>query len=265
MNENDRVSTENLASTGAEAPTQTPEALDLDGVSQFKWQGQTYTPDQFTEVFQGYQRYGETSKYVNEDQRYWANVNHDIEKVLKNPARADEFKQVYPERFHSYLDRLLNSNQRADGNQDKTGQLPREINEKLSAYEQRLKAFEDKAFQSDVSAASARIDAILPNLLKKYELADQDKILFEAEKFLNKGGQLTDAVWERLAREEHERVTTRADKFYQAKLKTQLQQGEKGKDTGPGGASPGGAPVKPKTFAQAQEAMIESLRQRGLK
>jgi predicted component of type VI protein secretion system len=267
MIENDSVGAGNTESTGDMSSAQTQqEILDLDSVSSFKFQGETYTPSQLAEIQQGYQRYGEASKYIEEDQRYWANVEHDIEKVLKNPARADEFKQVYPERFHKILDKYLGSSQRSAQDSGETShQLPREIGEKLTAYEQRLRQFEEKAYQADVAAASAKIDAILPNLLKKYELADQDKVLFEAEKLLNKGGKLTDAVWERLVREDHERVTSRADKFYQAKLKNQLNQGQKGKDMGAGGSTPGSAPVKPKTFAQAQEALIASLRERGLK
>lgn len=264
MIETDGVGTGNTESLGDVSSEQAHQVIDLDSVSNFKFQGETYTPDQLAEIRQGYQKYGEASKYIEEDQRYWANVEHDIDKVLKNPARADEFRQVYPERFHKILDKYLGSSQRSATVQGETNQLPREIGEKLSAYEQRLKAFEEKAFQADVAAASAKIDAILPNLMKKYELADQDKVLFEAEKFLNKGGKLTDAVWERLAREDHERTSSRADKFYQAKLKNQINQGQKGKDIATGGSSPGNAPPK-YTMAQAQEAMIASLKQRGFK
>lgn len=267
MIDNETVNTETPASgAGDSAPQTTQEILDLDGVSSFKFQGQTYTPDQFQDIYQGYQKYGEASKYMEEDQRYQANVDHDIEKVLRNPARIDEFKQTYPERYHKYLDRALSlSSQRQPEVSGQTGQLPKEVMDKLSSYEQRIAMQEQRAFQSDVAAASAKIDAILPNLLSKYELADQDKVLFEAEKILSKGGKLTDAAWERLVREDHERTTKKADKVYQTKLNAQLTKGKQGADTGPGGATPGGAPVKPKTFAQAQEAMIESLRQRGLK
>ena len=266
MIDNETANTETHASGASEsAPQTTQEILDLDGVSNFKFQGQTYTPDQFQEIYQGYQKYGEASKYMEEDQRYQANVEHDIEKVLRNPARIDEFKQTYPERYHKYLDRVLNSNQRGTENSGQAGQLPKEVMDKLSSYEQRIAMQEQRAFQSDVAAASAKIDAILPNLLSKYEMADQDKVLFEAEKILSKGGKLTDAAWERIVREDHERMTSKADKVYQAKLKAQVTKGKQGADTGPGGATPGGAPVMPKTFAQAQEAMIASLRQRGLK
>lgn len=265
MNDNDSVITGTPEGTGEVSSAQTQQVIDLDSVSNFKFQGETYTPNQLAEIRQGYQKYGEASKYIEEDQRYWANVDHDIEKVLRNPARADEFRNVYPERFHKILDKYLGSSQRGSQTPDETNQVPREIGEKLTAYEQRLKQMEERSYQADVAAASAKIDAILPTILKKYELADQDKVLFEAEKFLNKGGKLTDAVWERLAREDHERTTSRADKFYGAKLKAQQTQGQKGRDIGAGGSTPGTAPVKHTTISQATEAMIASLKQRGFK
>lgn len=258
----DNVNLEN-ASGDAGANAQ-QDIFDLDSVSSWKFQGQTYTPDQWNEIFQGYQKYGETSKYVDQDKAYWANVNADIEKVLQNPSRVDEFKQVYPERFHALLDAKLGG-QSQGRVQDNTGQLPREFLEKFQTVEQKLRAFEERAFQSEVEAASAKIDAIMPKLLEKYEMADQDRILMEAERVLNKGMQLTDSVWERIAKEDHEKATKRADKYYQAKLKSQLDQGKKGVDTGVGGSSPGQAPVKPRTFGEAQEAMMAHLRANGMR
>lgn len=264
MIENENVSTGQTEGSDAGSVGHATQGIDLDAASSWKFQGETYTPDQWTEIHSKANQYGEASKYIEEDKRYWANVNYDIEKVLKDPSRAEDFKQVYPERFHVLLDRVLNSNQRQDVVQGETNNvLPREIGEKLSDYERRLQQFEQKAFQAEVQAASARIDAILPNLLKKYELADQEKVLFEAEKFLNKGGKLTDAVWERLVREDHQRTTARADKFYQAKLKSQLTQAEKGKDTGAGGATPGAAPVKPKSLSEAGDRLIAHLKRQG--
>jgi hypothetical protein len=266
-NQTDGVGTENQGNVGGEAPAQdaAQDVLDLDSVSSWKFQGNTYTPDQWNEIFQGYQKYGEASKYVDEDKAYWANVNTDIDKVLKNPSRAQEFKQVYPERFHYLLEAKLGSQSgRVHDNSAKPGQAaPDEFMQKFQTLEQKLKAFEDRAFQSEVEAASAKIDAILPKLLEKYELADQDRVLMEAERLINKGMKLTDSTWDRIAKEDHDKATKRADKYYQAKLKSQINQGKKGADIGAGGSPPGQAPVKPKTFAEAQEAMIASLKANG--
>jgi hypothetical protein len=233
--------------------------LDLDGVSQFKFQGRELTPDQLGEIFQGYQKYGETSKYVNEDQTFWANVNVDIDKVLKNPARAEEFKRTYPERFHALLDRAMKStpatSETSQVNQTQNA-LPKDVLDRLS----KVDLMEQRLHQADVQAASAQIDAILPKLLEKYELADEDKVLSKVEAHLNRGLKLSPAVWERFAREDHERVQKRADKVYEAKLKNQINKGREGQDIGAGGATPGQAPNKPKTFEEAQKAMIASMR-----
>lgn len=258
---NGQAQAETQGSSAPEGAEQTAsQVLDLDGVSNFKFQGRELTPDQLGEIFQGYQKYGETSKYVNEDQTYWANVNVDIDKVLQNPARAEEFKRTYPERFHALLDRALKSTTATqNGSQSQTSQnaIPKEVLERLS----KVDSLEQRLHQADVQAASAQIDAILPKLLEKYELADEDKVLARVEAFLSKpGNKLSPAVWDRFAREDHAQAQKRADKYHEAKLKAQLNKGRDGQDIGAGGATPGQAPVKPKTFEEAQKAMIASMR-----
>lgn len=265
-NQTDGAVTDGQGSAPDEPAAQAQQdAFDLDSVSSWKFQGNTYTPDQWMEIQNGYQKYGEVSKYVDEDKAYWSNVRLDIDKVLKNPSRIDEFKQVYPERFHAMLELALNNSQSGKVQGNPAAQVPDEFSQKFMTLEQRLKQFEDRAFQSEVEAASAKIDAILPKLLDKYELADQDRVLMEAERLINKGMKLTDAVWDRIAKEDHERATKRADKYYQAKLKSQLDQGKKGADIGSGGSTPGQAPVKPKTFREAEEAMIAHVKSNGLR
>lgn len=264
MNNGEGAQTENLESSANNNAEQTPQVLDLDGVSEFKFQGETFTPNRLTEVYQGYQKYGETSKYVEEDKTYWANVFHDIDKVVKNPQRLDEFKSTYPERFWSLLDRQMGSNRQAQDSQSNNQPgVPKEFLEKFQTIEHRLQAFEQEKYQAQVEAASAKIDAILPTLLTKYELADEDKVLFEAEKLLAKGHKMTDAAWERLVREDHERTTKKADKVYQAKLKEQITKGKQGADIGPGGTTPGQAPKRARTFAEAESQMIASLKAGG--
>ncbi len=248
--------------SNTEAP-QTQAEIDLDGHSTFKYQGQTYTQDQFAEIVQGYSKFGEASKYMEEDQKYSANVLVDIEKVLQNPNLISTFKSTYPERYHAYLDRELSragqgqnsQNTQTNQQQQQSQQLPREVMDRLM----KVDGLEQRLYQADVQAASAQIDATLPPLLAKYELADEDKILHEAEKILGRGQKLTPATWERLAREDHEKTQKRADKFHEAKLKAQLDKGKKGQDIGVGGATPGQAPVK-RNFAQAQDAMIQHLK-----
>ena len=241
--------------------SQAQELVDLDGHSSFKYQGQTYTQDQFAEIVQGYSKYGEASKYMDDDQKYSANVLVDIEKVIQNPSLISAFKSTYPERFHAYLDRELTragqgqSSQSANQQTQQQPQLPKEVMDRLM----KVDGLEQRLYQADVQAASAQIDATLPPLLAKYELADEDKVLHEAEKILSRGQKLTPATWERLAREDHERTQKRADKFHEAKLKSQLEKAKKGQDIGVGGSTPGQAPVK-RNFAQAQDAMIQHLK-----
>lgn len=253
-------STEGQAPETANAATAIP---DLDGMSSFNFQGKTYTPDQLVEVFQSHSKYGEVSKYSNDD--YWNNYYADVEKVKANPSLREAFNSTYPEKFRILLDRELSKNsqgQSSTGQQSPSpqGEDLRKMVEQLVG--ERLKPIEQESYQAKVQAATAQIDQALNPLLEKYQLANEDKVLLEAEKFLSKGGKMTAPVWERLVKEDHERMQKRSDKFYQAKLKEQKDKAMQGKDTGGGGGAPGASPNRPKTFAEAEAAMIKSMQRR---
>lgn len=256
----------NTESTDGQTQEAAAQITDLDGLSSFTFQGKTYTPDQLNEVFQGHSKYGETSKYVNEDKNYWDNVFVDIDKVVSNPSLIDQFKKTYPERFHSILDRQLkvaqgqsspNQNQSNPQGQNQ-GQDVKSLVEQLLS--ERLKPIEQESYQAKVKAATAEIDATLPPLLNKYKLADEDKVLFRVEQLIQKGVKMTPGVWERVVREDHEQYQKRSDSFYKDQLKAQTDKAKQGQDTGSGGSVPGQSPNKPKTFADAEKAMIAHLR-----
>ena len=108
-------------------------------------------------------------------------------------------------------------------------------------------------------AAAAHLDSLLPKVLGKYPLASEIEILTRAEAALSSKQKVTDATFERFARESHETYAKRSDQYYGTKLKAQQEVGAKGRDIGPGGGAPGHAPIKPRTFAEAQEAMLKAV------
>lgn len=237
---------------GQEAQAQ-PSTVNLDGLSEFEFQGQKLTPDRLQEVFQGYER----SKSVASEDRYWANLDTDLESVIADPKLAERFKSVYPEKFHRILDREL-ARVQAQPQQNTQSALPKEFVSKVSQLENAL-------HQMAVESANAKLDALLPKLYEKYPMAIEDQVLARAEAMLSQGMKLTDQAWERLAKESHELATKKADAFYKKQLEKQTEKGLMGRDAPAGGVAPGRAPNKPRTFAEAESAMIEHLKSQGIR
>lgn len=234
-----------------------PQITSLDSLSEFEFQGQKLTPDQLQEVFHGHKAYGEMAKKSQAMERYWANLDTDIESVLADPSLAEKFKSVYPEQFHRILERVLGGTQKQA---QQSQALPKEVLSRLS----KVDSLEAMIHQQAVESANAKLDAMLPKLYEKYPLANNDQVLAKAEAMLSQGYKLNDAAWERLVKESHEGVDKVASGYYKKQLQTQMEKGQAGRDAGPGGAAPGKAPARPRTFAEAEAAVRAHLKGQGL-
>jgi hypothetical protein len=242
---------------GQATETQAPAVTSLDGLSEFEFQGERLTPERLQEVFNGYRSLSEKQKQYESEGRYQANLEADLENVLENPALAEKFKQVYPAKYHGIVDRLM-----AKLNPQGQGpQLPKEITSRLSKLDQLEQRLEAMALES----ANAKLDATLPRLQEKFPLMNEDQVLAKAEIFLAQGGKLTDQAWERLAKESHEKMYKASQAYFKKQLEAQKEKGMKASDVGPGGAPAGKAPVRPKNFDEAREAMLKELRHQGHK
>lgn len=243
----------------AEAP-QVSDIVDLDGLSEFNWQGEKRNNEWLHKMSTEHQTYSQKLEEYEKRIKFEDNYEFDLENVRKDPRLVSQFKATYPKQFHARLDRdLQNGSQAPAQDNNAPSSLPKEILDRLSRNEERLNFHEQRAYQAEVQSANAKLDATLPPLFKKYELANEDQVYARAEALLQGGQKLTEKTWERLVRESHEAIQKKADQHYSAKLKTQLEAGKRGADVGPGGATPGAAPKKPRSFAEAQEAMIASL------
>lgn len=248
------------ADNAAPAPETAPSITDLDGLSEFSYQGEKLTHDQLHKVFSEHKTYGEQIKSYGQEKQFVDNLALDIENVLERPELASRFKTIYPQKYHAILDKYLNTRSTNTAQtQPEKPQMPKEFLNEFEQMKERFKFHEQRAYQAEVEAANAKLDAMLPKMFEKYPMAIEDQVYAKAEGILQSGQKLSEKTWERLTRESHESAQKRADQFYGAKLKTQLEKGQKASDVGQGGGTPGQAPNKPRTFAEAQEAMIASL------
>lgn len=250
--------------------TQTQEApsvTDLDGFSEFQFQGEKYTPEALREIVTGYKQFSETAKQRSEREEFDKHFEVDRVRLLKDPSLADLFRQKYPKDYHWILE-FLPKEQRQEMAQPQTAQnaLPPEVSEKLKQLDSLMAwktAQEQRDFQTQVEVAQAQIDKITEPLYKKFPLAEEAAVLARAEALLQSGQKLTEKTWERLIRENHEAVQKRWDQHQGAILKQQQEKGRRAQDMGPGGATPGQAPARPKTFDEAREALMKHVQSIG--
>lgn len=239
----------------------------LEGISEFTFGGEKYTPDGLHKLISEYKGYqGQLTEY-NEDKRFRENLEVDLDNVLANPSLVDRFKQIYPKRYHGIVERMIRTgqtqtNQTTQQTQSAPAQaaLPREFFGMMDDVARMKADFE----QAKVDAASAKLDAILPQLTKKYPLARQVEILARAEGMGDRTP--TDADWDRLARECHSENKKLFDQFQSETMKRQIDKGRMGKDIGQGGSTPGHGPRKPgkgeSRFDVAFDEMTRSLASR---
>ncbi len=246
-----------------QAPATEPSLTELDGLSEFTFQGEKYTPEQLHKLFAEHKTFSEQSSEYKKEKEYSENLQIDLDNVLTDPRLAEKFKATYPKKYHAILDRYLATNGQAQAPSQPaqtTAALPKEFLTEFSRMKADIQMSNQRAFDAEVASANAKIDAIVPKLQEKYPMAIDDQVYSRAEQVLQSGQKLTDKTWERLFRESHEQFQKRADRVYGAKMKSQIEKGQRGQDVGPGGATPGQAPKRPRTFDEAREEMINSLR-----
>ncbi len=239
---------------------QAPQITDLDGLSEFTFQGEKYSPDKLHQIFGEWKTHSEKMPEYEKELKFANNLQIDLDNVLNDPRLAEQFKATYPKKYHAILDRYLQSNGQAPAPSNSAqSSLPKEFMSEFNQMKERLTFHEQRAYDAEVSSANAKLDAILPPLFTKYEMANEDQVYSRADALLQGGQKLTDKTWERLVRESHEAMQKKADHVYSTKLKTQLEQGKRGQDVGPGGATPGSAPKKARTFDEAREEMLRHV------
>lgn len=239
---------------------QAPQITDLDGLSEFTFQGEKYSPDRLHQIFGEWKTNSEKMTEYEKEIQFANNLQIDLDNVLTDPRLADKFKATYPKKYHAILDRYLSSNGQAQAqSQPAQSSLPKEFMSEFNQMKERLTFHEQRAYDAEVMSANAKLDATLPPLFTKYEMANEDQVYARAEALIQGGQKLTDKTWERLVRESHESMQKKADQVYSAKLKTQLEAGKRGQDVGPGGATPGAAPKKARTFDEAREEMLKHV------
>jgi hypothetical protein len=246
-------------STEANQPAQAQQGpLELEKVERFKYEGREWTPQELKSAMMMQADYTRKTQEIAQERKYYENLSSDLRAVRENPALAEEFKKVYPEKFHNYLEYISQNTPQAP--QAQQNQVQQQVAKPSidPEFKARFEQLESAWKEQEVQKAQAQLDAIYDKFSKKYEMADERVVTATAQHLLSQGTKLDEATWEKLFKAEHERIQERYQAHYKNQIKQQQDASKRARDAGPGGGTPGQAPVK-RSFDEATAAALSDL------
>lgn len=234
-----------------EMPSTPQEIAELEKLARVKFDGREWTPEQLKKSIMMHSDYTKKTQEIAQDRKFFDNLPHDLAKVRANPQLVHEFRKVYPEKFHNYLDVLgVNSEPKQEKETDLTG-IPRELIDRLHRVESYVK-------EKEVAVAEATLDKTIASMATKYPSANEDVVLAKAQALLDRGDELTEEAWDKLFKENHEKMESFFETKYKEKLTKTKQAAKQAKDTRSGGGIVGEAPKK-MSMKEATEQAIRDL------
>ena len=240
-------SQENLATS---EPQEQPSIYDLDSAEKFKWQGREWTTKELQSSYMAHSDYTRKTQALAEERKFYDNLSYDLEAVKNNPGLMQEFKRVYPEKFHSYLNYVQSKQPDTQAQTSQQGLDPK--------FVERVERLERNIHEREVAAIEAELDAKFKQYSEKYPMADEEAVIARAQALINRGDKITDQTWDNLWKSVHDRNQSLADKYYSTKVKEQKTANAKARDVGSGGGTVGRAPHAPKTIKQATDELLAS-------
>lgn len=258
-NEPSKAASDSDSGDESSAPT-LEDILDLDSAQKFRFQGQDWTPEELQAAILRQKDYTKKTTELATERKFYKNLDADLRSVKQDPSLAERFKEIYPERFHAFLDVVLEQRkEQAEGESEGKSAVP-------DAYEQRLRAIEERYSKADAQAHEAQVENHLQQINQlfdkfsaKYEFGVEAAVLTKAEALIAKGYKMTPAAWERLWKADHETNLKKVEQWHDKRVKDQLNKNKEGGDIGRGGGTPSRG-QKRMSFDEATEAAIASLK-----
>ena len=246
----------------ASEPIETPEApapepasqgpVDLDSVEKFRFGGKEWTPKEFQGAYMMQADYTRKTQQLAEERKYYDNLSVDLNAVKGNPSLEAKFREVYPAKFHAYLDYVAQKKEPGAAQNQYANIDP--------AYMQRFNALEADMNTRKVEAINAELDARFKSLSEKYPLADEEAAIARAQSLHAQGVKLTDQVWDKIWKAVSDKNEIVFKKYGTAQVDKQKNANQRGKDVAPGGGIPGQTPPKkPRTIKEAQALALEEF------
>lgn len=242
--------------TKSDAQT-TNDMLDLAKLGKFKVDGQEMTFDELKRAILRQQDYTKKTQTLAEERKFIDNLDADLEAVKKNPALAEQFRQIYPEKFHRYLRFAMSEQAKAEGQPkapDQQGQpaLPPEVLERLERAERASQQVLEKHQAQVKKTLETTFSTLEAEAQKKFKYADMIHVYgaisdhfeannIDAETLLDKKDAL-EKLFTQLAKASHEQRLKDYEGWKASELEKVKANNSKAQDIGSGGGTPSGAP-----------------------
>lgn len=223
----------------------TGDMLDLQKLGKFRFEGQEMTYEDLKNSWLRHSDYTKKTQALAEEKKFSDNLRHDLIHVKKNPSLVSEFKKLYPEKYHSYLDFVIEA-QKTEAPQNHA-QLPPEILDKLNQHEQLLSSFQQEKFEAERAKIDSTLEAHEQKFLKKYPSAELGSVYHRLEAHVKTMRQdnpdygfkdLNEKVIEAIYKADHDHFEKRMTEREKQKLKTIREVNARGADVPTGGGVP---------------------------
>lgn len=234
-------------------PAPVSDIIDLDSVEKFKFQGREWTPKDMQRAHMMQSDYTRKTQEISKERQYWDNLEHDLARIKTEPQLIGQFMQIYPQKFHRFLD-FVGATPSNPGT--KQIDAPQGVDPSFYREFQELKA---DMHERKVQAIESELDNKFGVLQKKYPFADEEVILARAESLLSKGTELNDKVWNDLWKSNNDKMERVYKEHYSKQVASQKNANKKSADIAPGGGIPGSKPRTPKNIKEASRFALEEL------
>lgn len=233
--------------------------VDLDSLEKFKFEGREWSRKELRDAYLMQSDYTKKMQALAEqrkqfesssgDMKFYNNLQSDLDTVKSNPNLVDQFKKIYPEKFHRFLNTGTNETQKQASNvSPEVEELRKQVQEIKSTYE-----------EQKIQAIEAELDVKFTKLTEKYPYADTEAAISRAQALIDKNVTVDDKVWDDIFKTVHERNMKLADKYYSDKINKQKQANTAGKDSAAGGGIPSQAPKKARNIKEATNDALEYM------
>ena len=253
------------------ATTESPQAnpsgqpQEIDSLDRYRYQGRPLKD--WESGYMRQQDYTQKTTQIAQERRFFDNLSIDLDRVKQNPALAEQFRSIYPEKFHAYL-RYVQSENSSPNSQNGSSPQQQQYGRLDPAMEQRIMQLEKGFRDKEVAAISADLDRKFEKLSLKYPHADEEAVVARAQallmkmKEMNPGAQveISEKQWDALWKSQHDRAYGLSDAQYRKQVQNQIQVNKKNSDpAGKGGGIPGQAPRQFKTIKEATAAALSDI------
>lgn len=248
-------------------PNSLQQILELDKLEKFKWEGKEYTPAQLKKMAMQEADYTKKTQQIaaerksfQETEKYNTNLYHDLQKIKANPSLVDEFKKIYPEKYHQYVD-LIAAN--ATMNKE-TNPASQTQSAQAEFKDPRVDEVFDWVSEQKLQTAVVQVNATFDKLTAQYPDASEREVIGQAQHLLALHKQNPqeykkpdEKTIEELFKASQEDRLGFAKGYQSRLIKSQQAANAKGTGPGAGGGTPGGAPKVARTLKEASALALQ--------